>query len=63
MASVASGPRPADRANFTLNLDIAKPPFLKEAVPEIKIGKGTSCSTIELHRPGPMIGFEPISAA
>ena len=36
---------------------------LNEAVPEIKIGKGTRCSTIELHRPRPMIGFEPISAA
>ena len=53
----------ADRANFTLNLDIAKPPSLNEAVPEIKIGKGTRCSTIELHRPRPVIGFEPIPAA
>jgi hypothetical protein len=42
MASVASGPRPADRVNFTLNLDIAKPPFLKEAVPEIKDRQGNA---------------------
>lgn len=38
-------------------------PSLNEAVPEIKIGKGTRCSTIELHRPRPVIGFEPIPAA
>jgi hypothetical protein len=61
--SVASGPHPADRANFRLNLDIARPPSLNEGVPEIKIGKGTRCSTIELHQPRPVIGFEPIPAA
>ena len=33
------------------------------AVPEIKIGKGTRRSAIELRQPKPTIGFEPIPAA
>jgi hypothetical protein len=59
------GQRPAspERADVTLNLDMAKLPPLDVAVPEIKIGKGTRCSTVELRQPEPTIGFEPIHAA
>jgi hypothetical protein len=46
-----------------LNLDMAKLPLLDVAVPEIKIGKGTRCSAIELRQPKPTIGLEPIPAA
>jgi len=42
---------------------MAKPPSVVVAVPEIKIGKGTRCSAIELRQPKPTIGFEPIPAA
>ncbi len=62
-ASVASGPRPTGRADITLNLDSRSLPPLAVAVPEIKIGKGTRCSAVELRRPKPTIGFEPIPAA
>ena len=64
------GPRPARgqpcvprSADVALNLDVAKLPLLDVAVPEIKIGKGTRRSAIELRQPKPTIGFEPIPAA